>query len=57
MLARASVRRRSVSIGTADDLIDAILDTLPGDRVTPEIVRGTDRRNLDITIGERPTGT
>ena len=44
-------------IETADAAVDAILGSIPGDLVEMELVRGRDRLQIEVTIGERPTGT
>jgi S1-C subfamily serine protease len=39
---------------TVEDLFGRLRDFEPGDNVTLEIVRGDDRRSVEVTLGERP---
>lgn len=44
-------------VGSAADLITALLDSDPGDVVQLSVVRGRDRMALEVTVGEWPEGT
>jgi len=51
------VRIDDTDIETSSDAVIALLDTLPGDVVALEVVRGQERLVVEATIGERPRGT
>lgn len=51
------VRIGDTAVTGSADVVAAIQETLPGDSVGFEIVRGEERLTLDVTIGERPEGT
>ncbi len=51
------VRIDDTPIETADSAVDAILASVPGDLVDMELVRGQERLQVEVTIGERPIGT
>ncbi len=44
-------------VESSDDVADLIADKKPGDTVSFEIVRGGQRRKLDVTLEARPAGT
>ena len=51
------VRIGDTTVTGSADVVAAVQETLPGDSVEFEIVRGDQRVTLDVTIGERPEGT
>lgn len=51
------VRIGESSVADSNTAVQAILDTLPGETIELEVVRGGQRIVLDVTIGERPRGT
>jgi S1-C subfamily serine protease len=51
------VRIGNTDIETSGDAGAAIVDTLPGDVVELEVVRGQKRLVIEATMGERPRGT
>jgi len=51
------VRIGDADIASSADAVAAILETLPGDEVEIEIVRGEAQLTIEATIGERPSGT
>lgn len=51
------VRIGDTDIETSDDAVAAILDTLPGEAIELEVMRGQERILIEATMGERPRGT
>ena len=51
------VRIGDTDIAGSADVVRAIQETLPGDAVMFEIVRGGDTEAIEVVIGERPQGT
>jgi len=51
------VRIGDTTITESGEVVAAIQELLPGDAVELEVVRGRDRLQVDVVIGERPQGT
>ncbi len=51
------VRFGDLVIETSADAAAAVLDTVPGEAVEIEVVRGQERLVIEVMIGERPQGT
>ena len=41
-------------VETSDDVVRAVVDRVPGQRVTFTLVRGGERRDVEVVLGERP---
>jgi S1-C subfamily serine protease len=51
------VRIGDTDIADSSEAVAAILDTLPGEDVEVEVMRGRERIIVEVAIGERPRGT
>jgi S1-C subfamily serine protease len=48
------VKVDNVPVPTVDRLIDVIATKKPGDKIQLEIVRGTSRKTVSVTLGRQP---